>query len=165
MSEFPVVIPPKQNPEAQIIHIKDDGRTTTECFRRSYVVRTLAKFNETLQNAAIKINEGPKLYQAYARYGMFTYGNVYGRGPDDIPEFLIEKWAREKQVYEAWHKRMLRYPLAYSLALRFCQDETTIKALRRAENLTDTTVFALIQFALNQYAVIAGWGDQIEPRK
>lgn len=172
-TEFPVVIPPQENAAAEIIHVKA-SRENVEFFQRKAVAKVMEQLNPILQDAAMEICLAPMVYENPGKVRMMTYGRVSGMPPAEFSAYILDV----KRKYEDWRKRMssdkpLRITMAngkpmfivaakaLTVCLRVCQEEHSITSVRLDESISEKTAIRLLQHGLNEYSVIAGWGDQI----
>ncbi|MET3414813.1 hypothetical protein [Methylobacterium sp. 1030] len=162
--DFPLVIPPAANPEAQIMHRKAD-RASVGYFQRAHVAKVLARLNNTLQDAAVHVAYAPMLWDAPKEYRMMNYGaRSGGMRPIGAEEsegrinFLVER----KKVFVRWRKAAPQN--AILTCEDFCQRELSLYAIREKHNVSWDTAMERLQVGLNEYAIAAGWGDQINGR-
>ncbi len=169
MKEFPIVIPPKQNMEAEIVHVKA-SRGNVEFFQKKSVAKVMASLTPTQRDAAMEICLAPQVYQNPGKYRAFGYGRVAGMSPDELSAYMLDVKAR----YEEWRKRMASEkpiriimkngrPLfviaqkALNICLGICQEEKSVDALAKNENIGHETALKILQAGLNEYAIHAGW--------
>lgn len=152
-----IVIPPVQNKEAAVIR-RETTQTNIGYFMRKVVRDTLAKTNDTLQDAAIEIAIGRTLYDNPGGFRMMSYGRIKGLSQEDLKAYQITI----KKRYEAWHGALKDRNEVILLVKEICQDEKSIDFVRKEFKISEKTAFQWLQEGLNEYALIAGWGNQIE---
>lgn len=160
-TDFPIVIPPKQNTDAEIMHRATDQKNVG-FFQRRAVASLMASLNDTLQDAAMEICLAPSVYMNPGKFRMMNYGRVSGMGPADLSAYMLDM----KKKYEEWCRLLMaRSPMALSICKRVCQEEHSLDVIRKDERISEKTALRLLQYGLNEYSIIAGWGDQIEINK
>lgn len=169
IKEFPLVVPPKQNRDADIIHVKA-SRSNVEFFQRKAVANVMEQLSPTLQDAAIEICLAPQVYENPGKYRMMNYGRVSGMSPAEVTAYMLDV----KKRYEDWRKRMASdKPLkvsmsngkpmfvpaqkALSVCVLVCQEEKSVDAITKSSNMSHTTVIRLLQAGLSEYSIISGW--------
>lgn len=162
--DFPVIIPPPGNESAELILIRSD-RNRAGYFQRKVVANVVAKLSDRLQDAAVRIGNAPALYDARAKWRMMSYGQVFGAAAAGDPEADLRRTIDLIRLYESWRGRMFKSgPMAMSICEHVCQQEESVYAVARRERMDSDTVIRFLQFGLNEYSILAGWGDQIAPR-
>lgn len=160
--KFPIINPPVQNPDAAILHRETDQKNIGY-FQRKVIANLLSNLNNTLQDAAVHIGDAPQLYDAPGQYALMHFSRITeeGRGggpawtPEDLQNFIIKR----KALYTAWRKDCP--PMPISVCERVCQQEISLRQIAFEERFRRSEALALLQYGLNRYAIVAGWGDQI----
>lgn len=157
MDEFAIIKPPKENPEAEIVCRKTDQKHIGG-FQRRTVVRLLSLLNDTLQDAWSEIAKYPQIEGLEGRIKTAKLSPSGGGGYQELKQWELDLKAR----YEAWNAHMYQYSIvARSVCKRVCQDGESPHAVRQAERMDERTVVKLLQYGLNEYSILSGWGDQI----
>lgn len=173
MKDFPIVIPPKENKSAEVVHVQAT-RSNVEFFQRKAVAKIMAQLNPSLQDAAMEICLAPQVYENPGKYRAFGYGRVAGMSPAELSAYMLDV----KQRYEEWMSRMnglkpfkvfmasgkpmyVMPQVPRSVCLRMCQMEESVDHVARSEKIGHMTTIRFLQAGLNEYSIIAGWGNQI----
>lgn len=132
-------------------------------FQRKVVHDLMASLHDTLQDAMVEIAIAPRLYDNPGFFRTMSYGRVAGMKAADLNDYQIQV----KKNYQDWCNTLMRYNsgMALSIARRISQEEQSVHEIRMAENISPKTVIRLLQYGLNEYSIIAGWGDVIGQRK
>lgn len=131
-------------------------------FMRKTTANLLARLNDKLQDAAVRIGEAPALFDAKARYIAMNYGAQAGYGGGECTHEQYLRMLKRIRIYTEWHRRMVRCsPMSLSACERVCQREDSLDQIRKDERIDWDTALKLLQYGLNEYAILAGWGDQI----
>lgn len=157
MSE--VIIPPDQSKAAQVVRIEATQKNI-EYFQRACVREVLSKLNNQLQDAALEIAKARYMYdvQGAGRYQTVNLANARGYSGGEWGAYMLTILNR----YDVWKKGMQKNPQTLSITLNFCQHEISIDALRKFHRISERLTLKRLQWGLNEYAIIAGWGNQIE---
>lgn len=149
------------NQEAEIVAVEgkvSGERRTRVFFQRKAVHDLMAQLNNTLQDAMVEIAIAPQLYDNPGSFRMMNYGRVSGMSAGDLTAYQLTV----KKTYQDWCKRLTTYsPTSLSIAKRVCQEEQSINQIRTGEYISEKTAVRLLQYALNEYSILAGWGNQI----
>lgn len=156
MSEFELVVPPKENIFARIIHIETTQKNVGY-FQRAVVRKVMNCLNNTLQDAAFEIAIAKTLYDGPGGYRLMSYGRVTGMGPQELSNYKITI----KKRYEEWCRAMAKNPETLAITLAFCQDEDSIDVIRKRHRISEHRATWRLICALNEYSIRAGWGSQI----
>lgn len=70
-SDFPLVVPPAQNRDAEITHNKA-GRHNVEFFQRKAVAKLIGKLSNFLKDAAVHVGQGPEILGNPGRYQLMV---------------------------------------------------------------------------------------------
>lgn len=157
MQNLEIVIPPSQNKDASIFR-GEATKSNVGFFRRAVVQKALSNLNNVLQDAAVEIGIAQHLYGGNVGYRVMNYGRVSGMGREDLSAYQIDM----KKRYERWHVAMKDNPQTLEICKRFCQNEESVNSLKLDFGITERRVIIRLQYALNEYALIAGWGNQLE---
>lgn len=159
-SDFPFVIPPVQNLDAAVVVQKTDQKHTL-IVRRKSTADIMKDLNNTLQDAWLEICLGPYALRADPigfRTMRWRADGGGGKTAADLSAYMVDV----KKRYLAWRRYMsARYPLSMSICERVCHDGDTLRQIRRDECIGYNNAKHLLQFGLNEFSVLAGWGNQI----
>lgn len=163
MSAENLVIPPVGNIYARIKRV-EATRGNIEYFQRAATANVLEKMNNTLRDCAIEISEAKYIYALQGHRSVKTMQFIHtGRGSGS------DEWsARQvdiKKRYDAWHKILKGNIRTIGICKRFCQDEESIDSIRKVYRISERRALWGLIWGLNEYSIISGWGNQIDPEK
>lgn len=156
--DFALAIPPRQNPDAAIVHIPKT-RQHEEGFRRQSTADLLALMSEPMQDAQMEIYLGPVIDKMPRVRIMKYVPSVGGMSQEEESAYRIDLRKR----YLQWRRHMSKKNRpAFYICLRVCQDDAPIKTVRAEAGVGHPKAINLLHEGLNTYCLLSGWGNQID---
>lgn len=153
-----ILVPPKQNYAGRVIHIETTQKRVG-FFMREVVHRVVQAMSGPLQDAAVEIGMSKKLQDNPGFYRMMKYDRISGMAPEELKAYQIDILAR----YGRWRDNLLKEsPQTLNMVTSFCQEEESIDSLRKRFHISERKAKWRLIYGLNEYSVLAGWGNQIE---
>lgn len=126
-------------------------------FRKKVIHDMMEALPGPLQDAMVEIGIAKSLIDNPGFFRTMSYGKVAGKRCEDLTAWQIDVNDR----YGEWRKQMYGYsPIALSICTRVCQEEHSIDQIKQDERIGRDTAMKLLVYGLNEYSIIAGWGDQ-----
>jgi len=132
-------------------------RQTTVFFQKKAVYELMASLTGPMQDAMVEIAMAKNLIDNPGFYRTMGYGRVSGMKAEDL-----SAWAMDiNKRYAEWRGVLWKYsPMALTICCRVCQEEHSIDQIKTDERIGRDTANRLLRYGLNEYCVLAGWGDQ-----
>lgn len=151
-----ITIPPEGNVFGRIIRV-EATRGNVEYYQRAVVVNVLAKMNNTLQDCSVEIALAKAMFDLTGGYRTMGYGRVKGMTREDYSAYMMDV----KRKYTEWNKSMQKTPATLAIVKSFCQDEDSIDSIRKKHRISERRALWRLIWGLNEYSILAGWGNQI----
>jgi|GEM_PF-4218575 len=133
-------------------------RKTRVFFQRKVVHDLMASLYPAWQDAMVEIALAPGFDENPGFYRTMRYAYVSSMRLEDLNDYQL----RIRKTYHEWRAQLYRdSPVALTIATRICHYEDSVNAIAKSEHIHHTTVIRLLHYALNEYAILAGWGDQM----